>query len=418
MAWKWLDPAEIAQRDRGYAVPPEVWETVRRIIARVRVEGDAALRRLTLELDGVAPDAFRVAEETVDRAYADLDLPTRAALETAARRIAVYQERTLSRSSFFPEENGVILGEVFRPLAAVGIYVPGGRAPLPSTVLMTAVPARVAGVERIALATPPRRDGSVHPAILAAARIAGVTEIYRIGGAQAVAAFALGTESVPRVDKVVGPGNVYVTTAKQQVFGLVGIDLLAGLSEVAVLADEPAEARWLAADLMAQGEHDPLSAAYLITPSRALGEAVAVELARLGADLPFPLGGGMILVRDVAEGLHILNRIAPEHCGICLPEPWTVLGQVRAAGSIFLGHGSPQGFGDYLAGPSHVLPTGATARFSSPLTARDFQVSSSVLFRPEGRAVDLLNQARHLAETEGLAAHALALRMREEVGLR
>ncbi len=415
MAWNWLDPAEVAQRDRGFVVSPEVEKTVQGIIAQVQEEGDEALRRLTLELDGVALNDFRVDEAAIHRAYVGLNSPLREVLETAARRIVAYQERTLSRSTFSSEDNGVILGEVFRPLPAVGIYVPGGRVPLPSTVLMTALPAKVAGVKRIALATPPRRDGSVHPAILAAARIAGITEIYRIGGAQAIAAFALGTGSVPRVDKVVGPGNIYVTTAKQKLFGRVGIDLLAGPSEVAVLADEPADARWLAADLLAQGEHDPLSAAYLITPSRNLGEAVATELSQLGADLSFPVGGGMILVRDVAEGVQILNRIAPEHCGICLPEPWSVLGQIRAAGSIFLGQGSPQGFGDYLAGPSHVLPTGGTARFSSPLTARDFQVSSSVLFRPEGRAADLLGLARRMAETEGLPAHALALRLREEV---
>ncbi len=400
----------------------KIEEVARSILDDVRNRGDRALIDLTKKYDGadLSPAALRVSEAEFEQAWRQVDPAIRGALQRAAENIRRFHERAIPESWLAWEDGGVILGERFEPVRRVGIYVPGGRAAYPSTLLMCAVPARVAGVEEIAVCTAPDAEGAANPLVLVAARLAEVTEVYKVGGAQAVAAMAFGTESIPPVDKIVGPGNAYVTAAKRLVFGQVGIDMLAGPSEVVILADDSAEPAYVAADLLAQAEHDPMSIAVFVTACGWMSQAVANELERQLESLPrrevaessLRTRGGILLGRDLDECIEWINRIAPEHLGIHLPDPWPLLKRIRNAGSIFLGMYSPEAVGDYWAGPNHVLPTGSSARFSSALSVRDFFKSSNVIAYTRTALEAFGPEIALLARAEGLEAHARAIEVR------
>jgi histidinol dehydrogenase len=413
-----------ALRQRGQTPGPEVEAAVRAILADVRQRGDAALFEHTQRLDGVKldRDTVGVSASEVEAATRRLDPEVRDALALAAARIEAFHQRQ-RRESWLIEDEGVgLLGQLVRPLDRVGLYVPGGSAAYPSSVLMNAIPARVAGVRELAICTPPGPGGAVPPGTLAAAALAGVTEIYRVGGAQAVAALAFGTESIRPVDKIVGPGNIYVATAKRLVFGVVGVDMVAGPSEVLVIADGTADPRWIAADLLAQAEHDPLASALCVTAVPELAEAVAREVEQQLERLPrrevagrsLRAYGAVIVVEDLPAAVSLSNSVAPEHLELQVADAWQWLPRVRHAGAIFLGAYTPEVAGDYLAGPNHVLPTAGTARFSSPLGVEDFQKRSSLLaLRPEA-----LHRWREpivrLAGLEGLEGHARSLTTRTD----
>lgn len=404
-----LDRIEAAFGER---IPPQ--EAVARILREIRTHGDEALRAWTVKLDGKSPDRFRVPAGSLRLALDSISAEERAALQLAADRIeSFYKKQPLS--SWITQEMGGVLGQLIRPIRRVGLYVPGGTAPLPSSVLMAAVPARVAGVQEIALVVPPQRGtGEVAPIILAAAALAGVEEVYAVGGAQAIAALAFGTESIPAVDKIFGPGNLFVTLAKKQVFGVVGIDGLAGPTETVVIADDSARPAWVASDLLAQAEHDVLASAILLTPSRELAEAVQVEVSRQMESLPraeivaqsLQDRGGIVLTRDLEEAVELSNLYGPEHLCLAVREPWAWSEKVTSAGGIFMGEYSFEVLGDYIAGPSHVMPTGGTARFASPLNVWDFVriISLVGLNEPAGRELSIA--AAVLARAEGLEAHA------------
>ena len=388
----------------------------------MRERGDAALIELTTRFDRVAltPARLAVASAEYDEAESRVGEPTLAALRYAAARIEAFHRAAMPKAWSMTDACGSRLGQEVRPLERVGIYVPGGRAAYPSTVLMTAVPARVAGVREIVLVSPPAADGTLNPAVLAAARIAGVTEAYRVGGAQAVAALAYGTESIRRVDKIVGPGNIYVALAKSRVFGDVGIDMLAGPSEVVVIADGEADAAYVAADLLAQAEHDPMARSVLLSPSSTLLDAVEQETARQLAALPrreiaasaLRDNGALVLTSSLAEAVDVANRLAPEHLELSVAEPDALLARVRCAGAVFLGRHTPEVVGDYVAGPNHVLPTGGTARFASALSTEDFVRRLSVIqYSPRGLA-EAWPHLAELARVEGLQAHSEAARVR------
>lgn len=398
----------------------EQQEAVRSILAAVRAEGDAALRRFTEQFDRVSLERFRVTEEEFAEAEQQVDPEVVAAFAEAAENIRDYHQRQVRQSWMYTRESGTLLGQLIRPLRRVGLYVPGGTAAYPSSVLMTAIPAKVAGVPEVVMTTPPGRDGRVHPAILIAARIAGVSEVFKVGGAQAIGALAYGTEQIKPVDKIVGPGNIYVALAKREVYGLVDIDKFAGPSEIAVIADETGNPAFIAADLLSQAEHDPLSCAVLVTPSAALAQAVQAEVERQLADLPrkeiaeasLRSHGAICLVADLAEGFRLINDMAPEHLEIHLANPLDWLGMVENAGAIFLGPYSSEPVGDYFAGSNHVIPTNGTARFASPLSVDDFVKKSSVVSysRDDLRAHG--HKIMRMAEQEGLHAHARAIALR------
>jgi histidinol dehydrogenase len=415
---------EAVARELGRApdtVEPEVVRQVDEILAAVRERGDPALLEYAARFDGYRGDAAGLRVTDAEwRAERLVDEETRAALAYAAARIERFHKEATPRSWRIGDEHGSVLGQEVRPLARVGLYVPGGRAAYPSTVLMTAVPARVAGVPEIVLVTPPGPDGSVSPVVLAAARLGGVTAAYRLGGAQAIAALAYGTSTIPRVDKIVGPGNVYVALAKQRVFGQVGIDMVAGPSEVIVVADSSASPAWVAADLLAQAEHDPRARAILITDAPPLADAVAAavraQLETLSrreiARAALAAHGALVLVADLDQAVDLASRLAPEHLELQVADPERLLPHVQHAGAIFLGRFSPEVVGDYVAGPNHVLPTAGTARFSSPLGPEDFVKRSSVIaYTPRGLAA-ALPAVRALARAEGLQAHGAAAEIR------
>jgi histidinol dehydrogenase len=395
-------------------------DAVRAILARVKAEGDAAVRAYTEAFDRVTLEDFRVSEEEYVEAERLVPSEVTAALREAADNIRDYHRRQLRQSWFTTKESGTLLGQIIRPLKRVGLYVPGGTAAYPSSVLMNAIPAQIAGVKEIVITTPPGKDGKINPAILVAARIAGVHEIYKVGGAQAIAALTYGTEQIAPVDKIVGPGNIYVALAKREVFGLVDIDMVAGPSEIVVLADETADPRYVAADLLSQAEHDPLSSAVLVTPSRSLGEAVAAELEKQLAELPrreiaeasIRHYGAICLVKDLDEGFDVVNRLAPEHLELLIRDPFDHLGKVANAGAIFLGPYSSEPVGDYFAGTNHVIPTNGTARFSSPLSVDDFVKKSSVVSYSKQDLQANGAKIIALAEQEGLTAHARAIQVR------
>ena len=411
------------QLKRPSAFNPQALAAATDIIEQVRERGDAALREFTERFDGVAVESFRVPQSAIDEARSKVDPATAAALEQAAAQIREFHERQLQQSWFTVREDGALTGAKVSPLESVGIYVPGGRALYPSTVLMNALPASVAGVERIACVTPPAKDGSVDPAILEACRLSGVTEVYTVGGAQAIAALAYGTESIEPVSKITGPGNAYVAAAKKVVSGDVGIDMIAGPSEVCVVADDTADPALVAIDLMAQAEHDPLAACYLVTFSEGYADEVERMVdehmkssTRAEITAASLADQGLIVVCDTLDqAMGAVNIIAPEHLELHIHHAMDSLGRVRNAGAIFLGEWTPEAVGDYAAGPNHTLPTGGTARYASPLSVDDFIKKSSVIqYTPAalGRDADIVMAiARH----EGLWAHARSVEMRKEL---
>ena len=400
----------------------EVVTAVEEILSQVRSDGDQALLRYTEKFDGVTLDAaaLKVSQQELKAAYEKVDPELLEVIRRAGANIEDFHRKQKENSWFSTGEDGILLGQLYRPLEVIGIYVPGGTAVLISSVLMNALPARVAGVERIVMATPPRRDGSIDPAVLVAAQEAGVNEIYRMGGAQAIAAMAFGTETVPRVDKLFGPGNIYVSTAKRLVFGYCDIDMFAGPSEITVVADDSANPAYVAADLLSQAEHDVLAAAILVTPSEKLAAEVVMEIekqyGRLSRkdilDKSLANYGAAVIVNNLDEAMALVNRIAPEHLELCIEEPFNRLSQVKNAGAVFLGHWSPEPLGDYFAGPNHVLPTGGTARFFSPLNVADYMKKSSVISYTKKALEKVSRDVELFAASEGLDAHANAIGIR------
>jgi histidinol dehydrogenase len=400
---------------------PEVEAVVRDILAEVRERGDAALIELGRRFDCPNLETLEVTREEWDDACAQVDAASRRAVAAAAANITAFHEKQRC-ASWMDAKDGAVVGQVIRPLDRVGLYVPGGTAVYPSSVLMCALPAKTAGVPDLVMCTPCGKDGRLHPLVLYAARTAGVSRVFKAGGAQAVAAMAFGTQTIPAVDKVVGPGNVYVNVAKRLLYGIVDIDMLAGPSEVCVVADEGANPAFAAADMLTQAEHDPDCAAYLITPSAAFAEAVAREIEAQLERLPrrdilrraLDDHGAILVTESLAQAFDLANVCAPEHLALMVRDPFAALGAIRSAGAILMGDYAPQTLGDYLAGPSHTLPTGGTARFASPLHVDTFLKKSSFIhYTPEALsavAPDLIQ----FATVEGFEAHAAAVRAREE----
>lgn len=400
----------------------DVSTVVAKIIARVQQQGDQALFQLIEEIDQVTLSSLTVSPGEIDAAVQAVSPELLEVMEQAKENILGFHQKQVQQGFVLTKENGVVMGQRVLPLAKVGVYVPGGTAAYPSTVLMDVLPAKIAGVKKIVMITPTDSQGKVPAAILAAASVAGVDEIYKVGGAHGVAALAYGTETIPKVDKIVGPGNIYVATAKKMVYGEVDIDMIAGPSDVLILADASANPRWLAADLLAQAEHDPLAQAILVTTEAALIEQVQVELDLQLKELPrkdiaaaaLESSGKLILVKDLTEALTIANQIAPEHLELAVADPFALLGQVENAGSVFLGHHTPEVLGDYFAGPNHTLPTEGTARFYSPLSVDDFIKKSSYLYYPEAAMKAAGPAVALFAETEDLIGHAHSINVRRE----
>lgn len=420
--FKFDDPEVERLLDREFSFPEEAVRAVETIISRVRAEGDAALCALTLRFDNVKlePGDLVVREDEIEDAYRSVAPEFITAIRLARDRISEFHAKKMPGSWQEQQPDGSVLGRLLRPIARVGVYVPGGKARYPSSVLMNVIPARLAGVNRIVVATPPGPGGKVDPHVLVAARETGVDEIYRVGGAHAVAALAYGTERITRVDKIVGPGNIYVTLAKRAVFGVVGIDILAGPSEVVVVADETADPRYAAADLLAQAEHDPQARVLLITTSRELafkvGGVLKEEFTALGEPETIRRAlarAAIIIAPDLTAAIAYANRFAPEHIELMVAEPFRLLGEIENAGAVFLGPYSPVPMGDYIAGPNHVLPTGGTARFFSPLGVEDFlKRINFVSLTPESFR-KLAPPVSLLASVEGLPAHGRAIAVRE-----
>jgi histidinol dehydrogenase len=408
---------------RNHMESGEVLQVVSQVVEDIRKNGDQALFDYTRKFDGVElkPESIKVTPEEIAEAYSRVDSELIEVIRRAKRNIEAFHARQKENSWFSTEKDGVILGQLYRPLEVVGVYVPGGTAAYPSSVLMNIVPARVAGVERVIMVTPPKAQG-INPAVLVAAKEAGVDEIYKIGGSQAIAALALGTESIPKVDKIVGPGNIYVAMAKKMVYGYCDIDAVAGPSEITVIADDTANPRFVAADLLSQAEHDVLSSAILVTTSEKLAQEVKLELEKQGKLLArFDIlkksledYGAAVIVENLEEAVEVVNRIAPEHLELCVEEPFNLLGDIRNAGAIFLGHYASEPLGDYFAGPNHVLPTSGTARFFSPLTIGDFMKKSSVISYTRKALLNVKEDVIRFAEAEGLSGHANAIRVRFE----
>lgn len=401
---------------------PEIEASVREIIENVRTGGDNAVKEYSRKFDGWTPEKLELSREELEQAVTQCDPEFIAALKRAAENIRAFHQRQKQQSRIDPMPNGIITGQRVRGLHRVGVYVPGGTAGYPSSVLMNVIPAQVAEVGEIVMVTPPGRTGSPDPNILAAALVAGVDRVFLMGGAQAVAALALGTESVPKVDKIVGPGNIFVATAKKQLYGVVDIDMIAGPSEILIVADETANPRFLAADLMSQAEHDRMASAILITPSAQIAQATVEELYRQMETLSrkeiiaesVDRFGGVIVCENMDEAVDFANELAPEHLEICCQNPFDYLGCLDNAGSVFMGHYSPEPLGDYYAGANHVLPTGGTARFFSPLSVDDFIKKSSFIYYPKEELQKAAGDIIRLAETEELTAHANSIRVRVE----
>ncbi len=426
---KMSDAAALTARvmNRSQLQNDEISARVKEIVARVRQEGDAALFEYTARFDkaDITAANVQVTREEIDRAYEAASPEWLAAMREAAKRITAFHEKQ-KQNTWMNFDPAISLGQKITPLKRVGVYVPGGTAAYPSSVLMNVLPAKVAGVKEIVMVTPPGRDGGVsYPLALVAADIAGVDRIYKVGGAQAVAALAFGTQSIPRVDKITGPGNIYVANAKREVFGHVGIDMVAGPSEVLVIADESADPRYVAADLLSQAEHDPLAAAILVTDSETLANQVDAELEKQTALLPrrevveksLAAYGTLVVAPTLADCADIANQIAPEHLELSVAEPYALLPLIENAGAIFMGHYSPEPLGDYFAGPNHVLPTSGTARFFSPLSVDDFVKKSSLICCSRQELEKVADQVILLARQEGLDAHAnsVAIRFGKEI---
>ncbi|MDQ1144403.1 histidinol dehydrogenase [Bacillus sp. SORGH_AS 510] len=395
---------------------------VKGIIQEIRTRGDEALREYTEKFDRVNLSSFSVTEGELEAAYQKVDEDFVAIVREAAENIRAFHEKQLRPSWMTTEENGTILGQKITPLDSVGVYVPGGTAAYPSSVLMNVIPAKVAGVKRIVMVSPPDSEGNLPAAVLVAAKEAGVEEIYKVGGAQAIAALAYGTESIASVDKITGPGNIFVALAKREVFGDVDIDMIAGPSEIAILADETARADEVAADLLSQAEHDPRACSVLVTPSMRLAEEVAQEVEKQLVVLPrqeiaarsIADYGVIYVAADLDEAVETVNQLAPEHLEIMTENAIELLGKIRHAGAIFIGRYSSEPVGDYFAGPNHVLPTNGTARFSSPLNVDDFQKKSSVIVYSKKALTDNAVKIAKFARMEGLEAHARAVEIRLE----
>jgi histidinol dehydrogenase len=419
-----LDVPPEALRTRQQALSETADQAAAEIIRRVQAEGDKAVLELTERFDGPKLSQLEVTQAEFDEAEAGTDRSLKKLLQEAAENIRAFHSHQRSAGFLLADRPGVVLGQMVKPLERVGLYVPGGTASYPSSVLMNAIPALLAGVEERVMVTPPGRDGKIAPAILTAARIARVNRAFKCGGAQAVAALAYGTESIPKVDKIVGPGNAYVAAAKRRVYGLVDIDMIAGPSEVLVIADEVKDAACIACDMLAQAEHDALAAAILITPSEKLALAVQLRLEEELAKMPrreiarksIDDNGRIVLVESLREAVELSNLIAPEHLELCVDEPFLLLGGVKNAGSVFLGRYAPEALGDYWAGPNHTLPTGGAARFSSPLSVDDFVKKTQYISYDRAALAGAKEQIECLAQAEGLYAHArsVAVRFEEE----
>jgi len=400
----------------------DVSGTVSEIISNVREKGDAALREYGLRFDGVNLTALEVNESERREALKKVEPEFLEILKEAAGNIRSYHSFQIRNGYVISEKDGIILGQKVTPINSVGLYIPGGTASYPSSVLMNCIPAKLAGVREIVMTTPPDKEGKISPNIIAAAELAGVGRIFKCGGAQAVAALAFGTQSVPKVDKIVGPGNAYVAEAKRQVFGIVGIDMIAGPSEVLVIADRKSDPVVLAADLLSQAEHDKLATAVLITDSPELAQKVAEELERQLKELPreeiarasIENNGKIIVTRSIEEALELSNEIAPEHLELCVDEPFNYLDRITNAGSIFLGRNCPEPLGDYFAGTNHTLPTGGTARFSSALSVDDFVKKSSYMYYSKDEMNAAGEKIAYFAEKEGLHAHAVSATIRSK----
>ena len=415
-----VSPEEIFARDN---IAANVEAVVTQIIDDVRKNGDGALYAYAEKFDKAKLSALEVSKQEIEEAFAAVEPKFLDILREAADNIYAFHSRLVRNSFVLNEKNGVVIGQKVIPLEKVGLYVPGGTAAYPSTVLMDSIPAKIAGCKEIVIATPPGKNGKVNPVILAAAKIAGVDRIFKMGGAQAVAALAYGTQSVPRVDKIVGPGNAYVAEAKKQVFGQVSIDMIAGPSEILVVADGASNPRFVAADLLSQAEHDKMASAVLVTDSMAFADAVSLELenqipllaraeiARASID-----SNGKIIVAegDLMKAIDIANEIAPEHLELCVDNPFDYLDKVKHAGSIFMGRYCPEALGDYFAGPNHTLPTSGTARFSSPLSVDDFVKKSQFTYYTSDALAAVADKVAYFAEKEGLTAHARSAVIRFE----
>ena len=397
---------------------------VAEIIANVRKNGDAALYEYCEKFDKAKLDALQVTKEEIDEAVAAVEPKFLEILQKAADNIRSFHSRQVRNSFVISQENGVVVGQKIIPVDRAGLYVPGGTAAYPSTVLMDSIPAKIAGVREVVMVTPPNKEGKVNPVILAAASIAGVDRIFKVGGAQAVAALAYGTESIPKVDKIVGPGNAFVAEAKKQVFGQVSIDMIAGPSEILIVADGASNPKHLAADLLSQAEHDKLASAVLVTDSMELAEAVQAqlevqipqleraEIARASIDN----NGKIIVADDLMQAIEIANEIAPEHLELCVDNPFDYLDAIRHAGSIFMGRNCPEALGDYFAGPNHTLPTSGTAKFSSPLGVDDFIKKTQFTYYTRSALEKVAEDVAYFARQEGLTAHARSAVIRTEEG--
>ncbi len=406
-----ISEAEIFERNDSAA---DVSDIVAGIVADVRARGDAALLECTERFDHAVLRSLQVSKEEFDEAIALLDPRMQAVLKKAAASIRAFHNEQRRSGFILNDRKGVVMGQKVLPLERVGIYVPGGTATYPSTVLMDSIPAKIAGVKELMITTPPGRDGKVNPVILAAARVAGVDRVFKVGGAQAVAALAYGTESIPKADKIVGPGNAFVTEAKRQIFGVAAIDMIAGPSEILIVADAKTDPAYAAADLLSQAEHDKNASAVLITDSEALARQVQAELEKQLALLPregiarvsIAARGKIIITRDIESAIATANRLAPEHLELSLDQPFDYLDAVQNAGSVFLGRSCPEALGDYMAGPNHTLPTAGTARFSSPLSVDDFVKKIQYTYFSAEAFRDVAPDVAFFARQEGLEAHA------------
>lgn len=400
----------------------DVEQTVSEIIEQVRKNGDQALFEYGKKFDGADLSDLLVSKEEMEEAYASVEEKFIEILKKAAANIRKFHEKQLRTSFILNESHGIVTGQKIIPIDRAGIYVPGGTAAYPSTVLMDSIPAKIAGVKELVMVTPPQKDGKVNPVILAAAQIAGIDKIFKVGGAQAIAALAYGTESVPKVDKIVGPGNAYVAEAKKQVFGKVSIDMIAGPSEILIIADETVNPRYAAADLLSQAEHDKMASAVLVTTSETLAKKVQAEIevqlpqlkraeiARASIDDH----GKIIIAETIEAAIAVANEIAPEHLELCVDQPFDYLNEIRHAGSVFLGKNCPEALGDYFAGPNHTLPTSGTARFSSPLSVDDFVKKMQYTYYTGAALKECAYDVAYFAEQEGLTAHAKSAVIRLE----
>lgn len=407
-------------RSRDSDKRQDVTEAVTNILQQVCLEGDEAVLRFTQRFDRVELKSLEVGNQELQNALNALEPGLLESIRKAERNIRAFHEKQKENSWFTAEAGGILLGQKITPLQRAGVYVPGGTAPLPSSVLMNVIPAKVAGVDEIILCTPPGQNGLPNPVTLACAAIAGVDRVFAIGGAQAVAAMAYGTQTVPKVDKITGPGNIYVATAKRMVYGSCDIDMIAGPSEILVIADDAARPDYVAADLLSQAEHDVMASSVLLCPSKELISQVMVEIEKQAEKLPrkkFVMEsikncGAAVLVENLTKAVEISNQIAPEHLELYVRNPFELLGSVRNAGAIFLGEYSPEPLGDYMAGPNHILPTNGTARFSSPLGVSDFVKKSSVISYSRDALASIWKDAVRFAGAEGLDAHANSIRIR------